>query len=70
MDVYTVILFYVCMYTSVHSTPRGILAVYMTGGGGGLTELHGEPRKIHEPEILHSKITWHQNFLPPKNPQY
>jgi len=44
--------------------PRGVLAIYMTGGP---TELHiVNPNKIHEPEILHQKKTWHQNFPPKK----
>ena len=43
----------------------GVFAVYMTGGP---TELHiANPKKIHEPKILHPKYTWYQNFLPEKN---
>lgn len=34
--------------------------------GGSDRASYCEPKKIHEPEILHPKNTWHQNFLPPK----
>ena len=52
--------------TILTNNPRGggVLALYMTGESDGA--LYCEPKKIHEPEILHPKNTWHQNFLPEK----
>ena len=42
--------------------PGGVLAVYMTGGGGGSEGAsYCEQKTIHEPEILHPK-----KYLVPK----
>ena len=45
-------------------TPGGVLEVYMTGGSDGAS--YCKPKKIHKPEILDPKNTWHQNFQPKK----
>ena len=61
--------------------PRGFIEGPWLGGGGGgpggTCSIHDgggwsdgasycEPNEIHEPEILHPKNTWRQNFLPKK----
>ena len=38
-------------------------SIHDKGSNGAL---YCEPPKIHEPEILHQKNTWYQNFLPKK----
>ena len=43
----------------------GVLAVYMTGEGFDGAS-YCKPKNIHDPEILHPKNNWHQNFPPPK----
>ncbi len=46
--------------------PGGVLEVYMTGGSDGAS--YCEPKKIHEPEILHpKKIPGPTKFSIPKS---
>ena len=46
------------------SAQGGYLQYPWRGGSDGAS--YCEPKKIHDPEILHQKNTWHQNFLPPQ----
>ena len=51
---------------TVPTSQGGILEVCMTGGGGSDRASYCKPKKIHKPEILDPKYTWHQNFEPKK----
>ena len=45
--------------------PRGVLAVYMTRGGGGFDGAsYCEPKNIHEPKIYTKKIPGIKVFYP------
>ena len=62
----------ICNWTSCCT--QGVLAAYMTvggGGGRGPTKLHNaNPPQKYEPEILDPKNTRHQNLLPKKYKTY
>ena len=56
------------------SSNRATYCIHYPGGGGNWSINDGGTRrsfilptqKVHEPEILHPKNTWHQSFLPAK----